>query len=125
MLLQAPETDGQIRGVLLTATGSRWAAQPVQLSRPSSEGPGRLTVLTDATGAFSYTGLGPGRYYEVQYRVDDEVIARSEHIILVAGAMQVTGITVTLPAQEPSSPGKFAPVGAAIGGAVILAIMLA
>ena len=44
---------------------------------------------------------------------------------MVAGAMQVTGITVTLPAQEPSSPGKFAAVGAAIGGAVILAIMLA
>ena len=83
-----------------------------------------MTVLTDSTGAFSFPGLGPGRY-EVQYRVDDEVIARSEHIILVAGAMQVTGITVTLPAQEPSSPGKFAAVGAAIGGAVILAIMLA
>ena len=118
------QPDGQIRGVLRDGDGQPLAARPVQLSRPRSEGPGRLTVLTDSTGAFSFPGLGPGRY-EVQYRVDDEVIARSEHIILVAGAMQVTGITVTLPAQEPSSPGKFAAVGAAIGGAVILAIMLA
>ena len=112
------QTDGQIRGVLLDGDGQPLAAQPVQLSRPSRSGPGRLTVLTDATGAFSYTGLGPGRYYEVQYRVDDEVIARSERIILVAGAMQVTGITVPPPAQEPSSAGKFAAYGAGIGGAV-------
>ena len=128
MLLQAPETDGQIRGVLLTATGSRWAAQPVQLSRPSSEGPGRLTVLTDATGAFSYTGLGPGRYYEVQYRGDDEVIARSERIILVAGAMQVTGITlggrsVSPPVaenREMSTGKKVAIVTGVVGGLLML-----
>ena len=37
---------------------------------------------------------GPVATTEVQYRVDDEVIARSERVILVAGAMQVTGITL-------------------------------
>ena len=53
------QTDGQIRGVLRDGDGQPLAARPVQLSRPRSEGPGRLTVLTDSTGAFSFPDSGP------------------------------------------------------------------
>ena len=58
-----------------------------------------MVATTDANGAFSYTGLGPGRY-EVLYRVDDEVRARSGRIDLTAGAMQVSGLTVL---SEPAA----------------------
>jgi len=92
------QADGQIRGMLVNGDGQPLADQPVQLRRPSSEGRGRLTASTDATGAFSYTGLGLGRY-EVEYLVEGDVIATSGRIDLVEGAMLVTGITVAPPAS--------------------------
>ena len=116
------QTDGQIRGVLLDGDGQPLAARPVHLSRPSSEGPGRLTVLTDATGAFSFPGLGPGRY-EVQYQVDDEVIARSEQIILVAGGM----VDILLRVAEKSPLNNAAVIGLGVGlgvGAVLLLALI-
>ena len=52
-----------------------------------------MTATTDANGAFSYVGLGPGRY-EVQYRVGGEVVSTSGPFDLAAGAMQVNGVTL-------------------------------
>ena len=92
--------DGQISGVLLDQGGQPLADRRVELSRPRSEGEGRLVETTDADGAFSYTGLGPGRY-EVLYRVDDEVRARSGPIDLAASAMQVSGVSVAVPPRNP------------------------
>ena len=84
-----------------------------------------MTVLTDATGAFSFTGLGPDRYYEARYRVDDEVIARSEQIILVASAM----VDILLRVAEKSLPiNNAAVIGLGVGlgvGAVLLLFLIA
>ena len=90
------QESGQISGVLLGEDRPPLSEQPVELD--SSEGSLRLVATTNANGVFSYTGLGPGRY-EVLYRVDGDVRARSGPLDLGAGAMQVDNVTPTLGGQ--------------------------
>ena len=103
------QARGQLSGVLQDADGQPLADQRVELlliglviaggyERPSSEESLRLQATTDANGAFSYVGLGPG-LYEVQYRVDGDVVASSSQIELAAGAAQARNIT--LPEESP------------------------
>ena len=117
------QETGQISGVLLDEDGQPLADQRMELD---SEGPFRLVETTDANGAFSYTGLDPGRY-EVQYRVDGDIVARSERLDLAAGARQE--ITLSLPklgAPENSSWVRRHPVatGVLIGVGALLTITL-
>ena len=70
------QADGQISGRFLDADGQPFADRRVELNMPISEGRRRLPATTDANGAFSYAGLGPG-YYEVVYRVGGKVRAKS------------------------------------------------
>ena len=128
------QETGQISGVLLDEDGQPLADRRVELDRPSSEGQGRLAVTTDTNGTFLYTNLGPGRY-EVQYRVDDEVVATSGRLDLAAGAMQMNVISIAPPPpEEPVSDPNWwqrrstgAKVGimAGLGFGVLIALMAA
>jgi len=92
---QRQQDGGQISGVLLDADRQSLADRRVELSRPARDGEGLLVAMTDADGAFSYTGLGPSRY-EVLYQVGGEVRARSGPIHLAASAMQVSGVSIAV-----------------------------
>ena len=124
------QETGQISGVLLDEDGQPLTDGRVELERPSSEGQGRLVTATGADGAFSCTGLGPGRY-EVQHRVDDEVVATSARIDLAAGEMQVSGISVAAdPEGNPNwwqrrSTGAKVGIMAGIGFGVLIVLMAA
>ena len=114
------QDDGQISGVLLDEDGQPLADRPVELA---SRLVPRLVTTTDANGAFSFTGLGPGRY-QVRYRVDNAVVARSELIDLAAGAMQANGLTVAELAENSGrSLGEKIAIGAAIGAGVYTAVV--
>lgn len=96
-------SDGQINGVVMDATGQPVASQRVELSRPRSEGEGRIVATTDGAGQFIFSRLGPGRY-EVELRENGRVIATSRPIELSAGAMRTSGVSVALPAPPPEPP---------------------
>ena len=84
---QEQPSNGEIRGVALGVP----VPVTVQLKRPGTTG--RLRVTTDADGAFTFTGLPPGRF-EIEVVVDGKVIGTSGPLELSAGAMVVSGVTV-------------------------------
>ena len=112
------QSEGRISGVLQDETGRPLANQRVELARPSRDGSGRFVTTTDIRGAFSYVGLEPGRY-EVLYRVDGEIVARSGPLDLVAGAMQLSG--VALRADPGRGRGLHPAVWVGIAAAAIMA----
>ena len=115
------QADGQIGGVAVDAGGQPVAGRRVELARPRSEGEGRLVATTDVNGTFSFSGLGSGRY-QAQLLIDDRVVATSEAIDLVEGAMQVSGVTLALAAEKREGLGLGAAmaIGAGVGLGVIL-----
>jgi hypothetical protein len=99
------QDDGQIRGVVVDEEdGQPVADQRVELRRPASAGPGRLVAVTDTNGQFVYGRLGPGRY-EVELRVEGQVLATSGPVELSAGSMHRDGVTIARPAApRPTGP---------------------
>ena len=120
------QADGEISGVLQDADGKPLANQRVELD--SSVRTGRLITTTSANGAFKYTGLGPGRY-EVQHQMGGETVVRSGQLDLVAGEMQLTGITLIRLAEEKKGRSRGAKIaviaGVAVGAAVLIAVAAA
>jgi hypothetical protein len=97
----AQDVDGEISGMVVDAAGKPLVGQRVQLRRPRAQGPGQVVVTTGANGAFTYTGLGPGRY-EVELVREGRVVTRSGPIELAAGMMRMTGVIVIQPARSPT-----------------------
>ena len=95
------QEDGQISGVALDGEGEPLAEQTVRLTRIVMVGGQRGeqvggTAMTDGAGRFSFTGLRASDYLVDVVR-GDEVVA-SASATLADGAMQVSGVTVSLPA---------------------------
>ncbi len=104
-LTQAQPSNGQISGVVLDQNGQPLGAHPVQLKRILDVG--RLrgvqvagTTTSDANGQFSFTELTAGTF-EVEVLIDEELFTTP--VELSAGAMVVSGITVSQPAAEPAA----------------------
>ena len=121
------QEDGQISGVALDAEGRPLAEHAVELKRIFTTNGGlRAAVIsgtdtTNTAGGFSFTGLQVSDYV-VEVLRDGEVVA-SAPSTLVAGAMQVTGLTVAELAEGPgmSRGAKIAiGIGAAAGGAILV-----
>ena len=124
---------GQITGVALDEDGHPLAEYAAQLTRVFTVGGNRAEQIsgrgmTNAEGAFSFTGL-PASNYVVEVLSGDEVVA-SASATLADGAMEVTGITLTGLANEAAadrgmSRGAKIGTGVAIGvGLLVVAFAL-
>ena len=127
------QETGQISGVALDGEGQPLADHTVQLTRIVMVGGSRgeqvsVTELTNADGAFSFTGLQASDYL-VEVLSGDEAIA-STSVTLTDGAMQVSEVSVAPPAPVPESERSWwgrLPTGAKIGivaGAVVGALVI-
>jgi carboxypeptidase family protein len=87
------DAQGSIAGVVRDALGAPLADVRVQLQR-SWRG-GQPATTTDATGAFTLTGLHAG-HYRIEVVRGRRVVARSVPIELSTGDMTVTGLVLRL-----------------------------
>ena len=104
-LIQAQPSNGQISGVALDREGQPLGAYPVELKRILDAGGLRGvqvagTTTSDANGQFSFTELTAGTF-EVEVLIDEELFTTP--VELSAGAMVVSGITVSQPAAQPAA----------------------
>ena len=128
-LIQAQPSNGQISGVVLDQDGQPLGAHPVQLKRSLDVGGLRGvqvvgTTTSDANGQFSFTELTAGTF-EVEVLIDAELFTTP--VELSAGAMVVSGITLSQPAAAERSWVRRYPVTTSvlIGVGVFFAIAFA
>ncbi len=118
------QETGLITGVALDAEGEPLADHAVELrslSERATATPMVATMMTDANGGFSFSGLRQGRYV-VDLHVDEQVVATSGAIALAEGGMaftQVGGIAAQPSTIDDRKGGLFwTAVGAGVGGAL-------
>ena len=118
------QETGQISGVALSEDGTPLAEHTVQLKRVSLLRRGRAeeivgTATTNPYGGFAFTGLEPSEYL-LEVIVANEVVA-SASTTLVADAMQVSGVAVSVPDSDSGGMGTLGWVlMGALGGTVLV-----
>jgi hypothetical protein len=74
-------------------------------------------TTANAQGAFSFTGLGPGNFVVETVAANGTILGTSTAIVLAAGAMAATGITVATTGTALAAAGGVGAAAAGVGAA--------
>ena len=104
------QTLGSIAGVARDVGAKPLANSTVRLRNVSTGGLA-ATTTSNASGAFSFTGLSQGSYVIEVVNAAGQVIATSSAMTLTAGAMTISGIALTASAAAAGAAGAAAAAG--------------